>query len=292
MQSYSKEVSASAAQEWQNERTLDAFQNYDSISKQNKKVKSSRIGSRDGSRRGGKKYKNMLSSVQSKRQRSNHSKQGVRRVIHTSREIVAFNEYQNEANVNKEIGMNDEKINRSKSEISDDGRNKLEFDDSHLNEAISYQYSLGDRSSFVDENEVSIFEGKDHNLGEENFVEIVEQDSFEKLESYRDRWPCLSIRKLVLRIKLLITRSAYLIISHPAFEYISLVVIVANSVVLTLEDPTDPDSGSTGFLATLDQVFLALYTLEMMLKILGLGFVWNKGSYLRDSWNILDFVVV
>jgi len=30
----------------------------------------------------------------------------------------------------------------------------------------------------------------------------------------------------------------------------------------------------------------------MVLKILALGFIWNKGSYLRDSWNILDFIIV
>lgn len=30
----------------------------------------------------------------------------------------------------------------------------------------------------------------------------------------------------------------------------------------------------------------------MFLKIIGLGFVLPKGSYLRDSWNILDFVIV
>lgn len=30
----------------------------------------------------------------------------------------------------------------------------------------------------------------------------------------------------------------------------------------------------------------------MVLKILALGFVFKKGSYLRDPWNILDFVVV
>ena len=29
-----------------------------------------------------------------------------------------------------------------------------------------------------------------------------------------------------------------------------------------------------------------------MLKIAAMGFIWNKHSYLRDSWNILDFVIV
>jgi hypothetical protein len=30
----------------------------------------------------------------------------------------------------------------------------------------------------------------------------------------------------------------------------------------------------------------------MLFKIFGLGFIYNKGSYLRDAWNILDFVIV
>lgn len=30
----------------------------------------------------------------------------------------------------------------------------------------------------------------------------------------------------------------------------------------------------------------------MILKILGLGFIFNKGAYLRDPWNILDFTIV
>ena len=100
------------------------------------------------------------------------------------------------------------------------------------------------------------------------------------------------MRKFISRIRLVISGTAFAIISNPFFEYCSLFVIILNSIVLTLEDPTDPESNDTGFLATLDTIFLALYTLEMVLKILGLGFVLNKDAYLRDSWNILDFVIV
>jgi hypothetical protein len=30
----------------------------------------------------------------------------------------------------------------------------------------------------------------------------------------------------------------------------------------------------------------------MLLKIVGMGFLFNKGAYLRDFWGILDFVIV
>jgi hypothetical protein len=39
-------------------------------------------------------------------------------------------------------------------------------------------------------------------------------------------------------------------------------------------------------------IFLGIYTIEMVLKILGYGLILNNGSYLRDAWNILDFVIV
>jgi hypothetical protein len=42
----------------------------------------------------------------------------------------------------------------------------------------------------------------------------------------------------------------------------------------------------------IEDFFLIAYTIEMCLKILGLGLFLNKGSYLRDAWNILDGVIV
>jgi hypothetical protein len=30
----------------------------------------------------------------------------------------------------------------------------------------------------------------------------------------------------------------------------------------------------------------------MFLKILGLGFVFGENSYLKNSWNVLDFTIV
>jgi hypothetical protein len=30
----------------------------------------------------------------------------------------------------------------------------------------------------------------------------------------------------------------------------------------------------------------------MFLKIFGFGFILNKGAYIRDGWNILDFTIV
>jgi hypothetical protein len=46
------------------------------------------------------------------------------------------------------------------------------------------------------------------------------------------------------------------------------------------------------FFADVEIVFLVLYTGEMVLKIMGLGFVMGEGTYLRDWWNVMDFIIV
>lgn len=38
--------------------------------------------------------------------------------------------------------------------------------------------------------------------------------------------------------------------------------------------------------------FLAIFCTEATMKIVALGFVMHKGSYLRSVWNMMDFVVV
>ena len=42
----------------------------------------------------------------------------------------------------------------------------------------------------------------------------------------------------------------------------------------------------------LEPVFMGIFTVEMTVKILADGFLLHKGSYLRNPWNIMDFIVV
>lgn len=37
---------------------------------------------------------------------------------------------------------------------------------------------------------------------------------------------------------------------------------------------------------------MAIYTCEMIIKVIAKGFVLNKYTYLRNPWNWLDFVVI
>lgn len=51
-------------------------------------------------------------------------------------------------------------------------------------------------------------------------------------------------------------------------------------------------NNSTIFPLPCRYIFLAIYTCEMVIKIIAKGFVLNKYTYLRNPWNWLDFVVI
>lgn len=70
--------------------------------------------------------------------------------------------------------------------------------------------------------------------------------------------------------------------------------ILVSTVTLAFEHPLeDPKSSTMEVLAKIDYGFTAVFCLEATLKIITLGFIMNgKNSYLLDSWNILDFIIV
>ncbi len=87
-----------------------------------------------------------------------------------------------------------------------------------------------------------------------------------------------------------VQQACFFFTQNPVFETISLMVIMANCVVLAMDDPTV--SEEKPWQSNADYVFQALYTFEISLKIMALGFVFNEGAYLRDPWNVLDIIIV
>nr|XP_015839353.1 PREDICTED: uncharacterized protein LOC661666 isoform X2 [Tribolium castaneum] len=91
-----------------------------------------------------------------------------------------------------------------------------------------------------------------------------------------------------------IRKQTRFIIEWPPFEYTVILTIIANCVVLALEEhlPNHDKTLLAQNLEATEMYFLAIFCAESLLKILALGFVLHKGSYLRNVWNIMDFFVV
>ena len=84
------------------------------------------------------------------------------------------------------------------------------------------------------------------------------------------------------------------LITWKWFEIFITVMILANSAMLGMMDYTDPDRDHWGnnLVANTELFFIITFTIEATVKVLGMGFILGKGSYLRNAWNWLDFVVV
>ena len=81
------------------------------------------------------------------------------------------------------------------------------------------------------------------------------------------------------------------IVSTKIFDNCVLFIICLSTIKLVL--------GSTirGYRYTIIFDFVdfglnILFTFEMILKVIALGFVLDEGSYLRDHWNKIDLVIV
>jgi voltage-gated sodium channel len=66
-----------------------------------------------------------------------------------------------------------------------------------------------------------------------------------------------------------------------------IIVILVNAVTLGLETSPALYDYMGGFLHILDRVILAIFVLEIVLKLIGHG-----GRFFLNAWNVFDFVIV
>ncbi|XP_058877304.1 voltage-dependent L-type calcium channel subunit alpha-1D-like isoform X2 [Acipenser ruthenus] len=97
-----------------------------------------------------------------------------------------------------------------------------------------------------------------------------------------------------LRLNNPIRRAALSIVEWKPFDIFILLAIFANCVALGVSIPfPEDDSNSTNHdLEQVEYVFLIIFTIETFMKILAYGLVMHPSSYIRNGWNLLDFVIV
>ena len=84
------------------------------------------------------------------------------------------------------------------------------------------------------------------------------------------------------------------LVRHPVFDNLILFCIIFGSIVLAVNGPTNDAETPAWMFVTcyLDAAFVVIFTFEMIFKIIVSGFYFCPQGYLKDPWNILDFVVV
>ncbi|XP_076736731.1 voltage-dependent R-type calcium channel subunit alpha-1E isoform X4 [Maylandia zebra] len=89
-----------------------------------------------------------------------------------------------------------------------------------------------------------------------------------------------------------VRRACHYVVNLRYFEMSILLVIAASSIALAAEDPVATSSHWNKVLRYFDYVFTGVFTFEMIIKMIDQGLLLHDGSYFRDLWNMLDFVVV
>jgi len=85
----------------------------------------------------------------------------------------------------------------------------------------------------------------------------------------------------------LLRGTCYAICQNENFEGLILFLVIVNAMLMGTERYDQPEEW-TSMLFTLNLVFVVCFTLEMMIKVTGLG----MSAYFNDGWNCMDFVIV
>ena len=81
-------------------------------------------------------------------------------------------------------------------------------------------------------------------------------------------------------------------ISNPYTEGFIYHLIALNSILLALDEPILADSYQIDTIARFVNLITGVFIIEALIKIVAMGFVIGPGTYLKDSWNVLDFVII
>nr|AEJ87267.1 voltage operated calcium channel Cav1A [Dugesia japonica] len=82
------------------------------------------------------------------------------------------------------------------------------------------------------------------------------------------------------------------VVCHSYFGNIVLVCILVSSVMLAAEDPIRTSSRRNKILNYFDYIFTTVFTIEITLKMIAYGFLLHPGAFCRNTFNLLDLLVV
>ncbi|XP_053551805.1 voltage-dependent L-type calcium channel subunit alpha-1F [Bombina bombina] len=91
-----------------------------------------------------------------------------------------------------------------------------------------------------------------------------------------------------------IRRACISIVEWKPFDILILMTIFANCVALGVYIPFPEDDSNVANhnLEQVEYIFLIIFTVESFLKIIAYGLVMHPSAYIRNGWNLLDFVIV
>ena len=91
------------------------------------------------------------------------------------------------------------------------------------------------------------------------------------------------------------------LVSSSYFDAFILVAIILNSILIACVDyrvvddnyqPSIVTSMRNNVIEICEVVFTVVFATECLLKVIAYGFMKGRHAYIRDGWNVLDFIIV
>ena len=87
------------------------------------------------------------------------------------------------------------------------------------------------------------------------------------------------------------------LVSSSYFDAFILVAIILNSILIACVDYRVVDDNYqpsivTSIIEKCEVVFTVVFATECLLKVIAYGFMKGRHAYIRDGWNVLDFIIV
>ena len=125
-------------------------------------------------------------------------------------------------------------------------------------------------------------------IGAKEVIDFKPLRKEEQARRYFDYCICLKERRQIHKCLIYSRFWSRFFVDNWIFDFLSLAVILCNTIIILMSDPNNPKNLGN----ITDRYFLFFYTLEAVLKIISFTFIWAEDAYLKDYWNILDFVVI
>ncbi len=82
------------------------------------------------------------------------------------------------------------------------------------------------------------------------------------------------------------------VVEHRYFDDFIYNLIALNSILLMIDYPTITDPYTNNTIDLIGNIISGIFVAEAVFKIVAKGFIIGPDTYLKDNWNILDFIIV
>ena len=80
---------------------------------------------------------------------------------------------------------------------------------------------------------------------------------------------------------------------NKIFDSVVLVAIILGSAILAVEGPKDSLRPQVAFICDrINDCLFVIFLAELLIKVVGFGFIFTESAYLKDPWNKIDFAVI